>query len=336
MTSSTTFVIKQAPRKTANIGSTEKPPVRVQVSNLESMTVGDLKNKFLSTINKAGKDINRYRFAIETSNELVGPNEKALSTFQTIKSVSGKEITILYKDLGPQISWRIVFLVEYFFPMIAFPLLWLCVRKFPTNPLTQFLYSGTSPESTSSSVIEWQDLLAILFTGHFLKREIETLMIHRFGNDTMPLSNIFKNSGYYWMFAYWIAYITMHPLYTPPACAHARITGVGLFIISELLNLKAHIDLRNLRPAGTRIRQVPKGILFRFISCPNYLFEILSWVGFTMASQSVATATFTLVGAAQMTAWAIQKHKRYRREFDGQEGRELYPRNRKILIPFVF
>jgi very-long-chain enoyl-CoA reductase len=128
----------------------------------------------------------------------------------------------------------------------------------------------------------------------------------------------------------------MHPLYTPPTCKSARTIGPILFAISQLLNFKAHIDLRNLRPAGTRIRQVPRGVLFKFISCPNYLFEILAWVGFTMASQSVPAACFTVVGAAQMTVWAIQKHKRYRKEFNGEDGRELYPRNRKILIPFIF
>jgi very-long-chain enoyl-CoA reductase len=128
----------------------------------------------------------------------------------------------------------------------------------------------------------------------------------------------------------------MHPLYTPPGCIWSRRVGIGLFILSELGNLKAHIDLRNLRPAGTRIRKVPQTLIFRLISCPNYLFEILSWVGFTMASQSIAAAVFTIVGAAQMTVWAVAKHRRYKKEFDGQDGRELYPKNRKVLIPLIF
>ena len=38
--------------------------------------------------------------------------------------------------------------------------------------------------------------------------------------------------------------------------------------------------------------------------------EILGWVGFTVATQTVAAALFTLVGAAQMAQWAAGKHTR--------------------------
>jgi very-long-chain enoyl-CoA reductase len=328
----TTFSIKQAaPRRLAQQGASEKPPVRLAVGSLESTTVHDLKKMYLNQIKKS-INLNRVRLTIEDTNETLGPNEKALSTFGSIKD----DTTLIFKDLGPQISWKSVFLVEYFFPMVVFPLIWLLIRKFPSNPITATLYGPIDLNKIPQITKCWQDTLALMFTLHFVKREYETMFIHRFGNDTMPLTNIFKNSGYYWLFAFWIAYITMHPLYTMPECGSCRWAGVGLFVVSELLNLKAHIDLRNLRPAGTRIRRVPQGILFKYISCPNYFFEILSWIGFTMASKSVAAAAFTLVGALQMTAWAVQKHKRYRKEFDGVEGRELYPRNRKILIPFIF
>lgn len=322
------FSIKQALSK--NRTATDKPPVRVTISDPETKTVGDLKSIFLAQIGKK-INVNRIRFNYETSNEVFGPNEKAISTFNF-----KHEVSLTYKDLGPQISWKAVFVVEYFFPMIVFPLVWLAVRKFPHSAVTQALYPGTDPSATAQKTICWQDSLALMFSLHFVKRELETLYVHRFGHDTMPLSNIFKNSGYYWLFAFWIAHITLHPQYTVPTSCERKWAGVALFVVSEILNLKAHMDLRNLRPAGTRIRKVPRGILFSLVSCPNYLFEILSWVGFTLASQSVASAVFTVVGAAQMTLWAIQKHKRYRREFDGQDGREMYPKNRTILIPFLF
>ena len=304
----------------------DKPPVRISVADLESKTVGDLKRDFLSAINQAKKDVNRIRFSLELSNEVLGPNEKALSLLKFPKEFT--EISLIYKDLGPQISWKTVFIVEYFVPMIAFPAIWFILKKTPS--LAKLIYPVSK-----TGVSEWQTLMAILFTLHFIKREFETIFIHRFGNDTMPVSNIFKNSGYYWLFAIWIAYATLHPLYTMPPNLNQRNLGVGLFVIAELCNLKAHVDLRNLRPAGSRIRKVPNTLLFSLVSCPNYLCEILAWVGFTLASQSVAAGVFTLVGAAQMTQWALQKHKRYRREFDGVDGRELYPKGRKAIMPFL-
>jgi very-long-chain enoyl-CoA reductase len=290
--------------------------------------VSDLKAKFLKANKKNCNDVNRFRFTLADGTALT-PNEKALSAFSLPPN---SDIAVEYKDLGPQISWRTVFIVEYMFPMLVFPLLWILARHYASSPVTKFIYPAGS---ASASTKQWQNILTLMFTLHFVKRELETIYVHRFGNETMPLRNIFKNSGYYWMFAAWIAHVTLHPQYTVPASSSRRILGVGLFVICELLNMKTHMDLRNLRPAGTRIRRVPRGILFNLVSCPNYLFEILSWVGFTLASQSVASAVFTVVGAAQMTVWAIAKHRRYRKEFDGQDGREMYPKNRKILIPFV-
>lgn len=94
------------------------------------------------------------------------------------------------------------------------------------------------------------------WTFHYAKRLFETLFIHRFSNATMPLRNLFKNCAYYWIFAGYVAYHVNHPLYTSPALPQALL-ALGGFVISELGNLAIHINLRNLRPPGTKVRKIP-------------------------------------------------------------------------------
>ena len=45
-----------------------------------------------------------------------------------------------------------------------------------------------------------------LWTLHFGKRFLETLFVHSFSKATMPLSNLFKNCGYYYSAAALVAW----------------------------------------------------------------------------------------------------------------------------------
>lgn len=232
---------------------------------------------------------------------------------------------LIFKDLGPQILWKTVFLVEYFGPLALYLLFytqptWVYGSRFP-DP------SPWAKEVQFSAVIAW--------TFHFAKREIETLFIHRFSHATMPLFNLFKNSVYYWGFAGYVAYFVNHPLYTPPP-EDLVYTGMCLFYFMEIGNLSAHWTLRTLRPPGTKVRRIPRGGLFELVSCPNYTYEILSWLGFNLMTRTVAGILFMFAGALQMVIWAIGKHRRYQKEFDGKDGRPLYPPNRRAIVPFLY
>jgi len=222
--------------------------------------------------------------------------------------------TLYFKDLGPQISWKGVFLTEYFGPLALYTLLYF-------QP--SIIYGQTRERSFV------QILAFYCWSAHYLKREFETLFIHRFSHGTMPLLNLFKNCMYYWGNALFVAYFVNHPLYTPPSNRLVAI-GFALFLANEIGNLATHIILMNLRPPGTRERRIPKGFLFEYISCPNYFCEIMAWIGFSIMTQTLTAYIFTLLGAAQMLVWAQKKHSQYRKEFPD------YPRSRKILIPFIY
>lgn len=234
---------------------------------------------------------------------------------------------LIFKDLGPQILWKTVFLVEYLGPLLLYPLFYMQPTWIYGSYTVDEVQSAWSKEVQFSALIAW--------TFHYAKRELETLFVHRFSHATMPLMNLFKNSTYYWGFAAYVAYFVNHPLYSPPAEDLVYI-GMCMFYFMEIGNLSSHWTLRQLRPPGTKIRRIPTGGLFELVSCPNYTYEILSWVGFNLMTKTIAGILFMLAGAFQMLIWAQGKHTRYRKEFDGKEGRPLYPPRRKMIIPFLY
>ncbi|KAF3844109.1 hypothetical protein F7725_016157 [Dissostichus mawsoni] len=137
---------------------------------------------------------------------------------------------------------------------------------------------------------------------HWVVQNLETLFVHRFSHGTMPLRNIFKNCTYYWGFAAWMAYYINHPLYTPPSSKTRKI------------------------PYPTKN---PFTWIFVLVSCPNYTYELGSWLGFTLMTQCLPVAFFTLVGFIQMTVWAKGKHRSYLKEFRD------YPPLRSPILPFI-
>jgi very-long-chain enoyl-CoA reductase len=221
-----------------------------------------------------------------------------------------------------------VFIIEYLGPILIHPLIYFGRPYiYPTPSLTATKMPAPSALQTLSMV------LVIL---HFLKREYETIFIHRFSLSTMPVLNIFKNSAHYWFLSGLnIAYWTYAPTSWAQSVTSLSLTsdkitmaGLVLFVVGELANLNAHIILRDLRTEGTTERGIPKGLGFSWVTCPNYLFEILAWVGISLVTRSLSTYVFVLVAGGQMALWAQKKEKRYRKEFG-----DKYKRKSDVMIP---
>ena len=63
--------------------------------------------------------------------------------------------------------------------------------------------------------------------------------------------------------------------------------------------------LSNMRPKeGSNKRDIPRGFLFDLVSCPNYTFEVASWIGFSIMTMIHFSWLFTLLGFIQMAEWA--------------------------------
>lgn len=253
------------------------------------------------------------------------PRGKFLDDSVTLRSLEFDNIAKLYfKDLGPQVGWKTVFLAEYIGPFVLYALFYL----------RPSLIYGVS--ASDAPVHTYVHIACGAYLFHYAKRVLETHFIHRFSNSTMPIANLFKNCSYYWGFTCFIAYYINHPLYTPASFGDAQVyLALAAFLFCQAGNYSIHVALRDLRPSGTKERKIPVPtsnpftLLFNFVSCPNYSYEVGSWIWFTVMTQTVAPGVFALLGAAQMTQWAIKKHKNYRREFKD------YPRGRKAIIPFI-
>ena len=239
------------------------------------------------------------------------------------------------KDLGPQISWRVVFVVEYLGPLLIHPLIYFLLRPhiYRNHAATSSWLSWPSflSDRTFPAPSDLQTLSLALILVHFAKRELETVFVHRFSLATMPASNIFRNSAHYWLLAGLnVAYWTYSPSAPTagPILPWITYPGLAVFVLAELGNLSTHLTLRGLRKSGGKERGIPIGFGFGVVTCPNYTFEILAWVGVWMVNRSVSTGVFLAVAGWTMAVWARQKERKYRAEFG-----DKYKRKRYAMIP---
>ena len=108
------------------------------------------------------------------------------------------------------------------------------------------------------------------------------------------------------------------------------IVGLAIFLSGMALNHHADTLLMRLRRPGESGYALPRGGLFRFVSCPNYLGEIIEWAGWALATWSWGGFAFWLFTTANLLPRARSNHRWYLETF------EDYPPRRKALIPGIF
>lgn len=231
-------------------------------------------------------------------------------------------------DVGPQVAWRTVYVVEYIGPLLIHPLVLYVLHP--------FLYRHvTSPVPPASDL---QHLICLLLMIHFAKRELETLFVHRFSMATMPATFIVRNSAHYWILgganlAYWV--------FSPTSSAAQDIAslnplllygGLLVFAFGQLANLNVHLILRGLRKEGSTARAIPSGFGFNLVTCPNYLFEVVAWLGvYLVSGLNWSILLFIVVGSGTMMKWASGKERRYRKEFG-----DKYKPKRYAMLPGIW
>jgi len=173
--------------------------------------------------------------------------------------------------------------------------------------------------------------LLALWQLHYLYRAFLYPLWMRPGPRRMPalvmLLAVAFNLLNAWINARWVSGLGVYPSGWP---ADPRfLLGGALFLGGFALHVASDRTLRRLRAPGETGYRIPSGGAFEWVSCPNYLGELIQWAGWALASWSLAGAAFAVYTIANLAPRAFSHHAWYRRNFAD------YPPRRKALLPFV-
>ncbi|XP_036083787.1 trans-2,3-enoyl-CoA reductase-like isoform X2 [Rousettus aegyptiacus] len=278
---------------------------------MQTSTIHDVKQKFHKACPKW------YPSRVGLQLECGGP---FLKDYVTIQSIAASSIVTLYfMDLGQQ-----VFLAEYTGPLLIYLLFYLRIP-----------YIYDIKESSKRLCHPVVHLACFCHCIHYIRYLLETLFVHKVSAGHTPLKNLIKGCAFYWGFTSWIAYYINHPRYTPPSFGNRQVIISAInFLICEAGNHFINVVLAHPNHTGTNAcfpspNYNPFTWMFFLVSCPNYTYEIGSWISFTVMTQTLPVGIFTLLMSIQMSLWAQKKHKIYLKKFNS------YMRRKSAMIPFI-
>lgn len=168
---------------------------------------------------------------------------------------------------------------------------------------------------------------------HYFNRVIIFPLRIRTKGKKMPLAimvfALFFNLVNGFINGYWFGHLT--PEYPDHWFYDIRfIIGLAIFIAGFIINQYHDKILINLRKNSTTGYKIPTGGLFNYVSCPNFLGEILEWSGFALMTWCLPTLSFVIWTMVNLIPRALDHHRWYLKTFAD------YPKNRKAIFPFLF
>jgi hypothetical protein len=174
----------------------------------------------------------------------------------------------------------------------------------------------------------------VLWMCHCVHRGIIHPWIMNYGNNKtpigIPIAGLFPNLLFSYLNADWIGSASYKSdYYTDPRF----IIGILLFLIGFCINRAVDFTLRNIRSRGDYLGEryfISEGCLFKRISCPNFLGEMLEWFGWAVGTWSPAGVVWFMFRCGTFIPQSKQYHDWYKGRFPD------YIKNRKALIPFIY
>jgi 3-oxo-5-alpha-steroid 4-dehydrogenase 1 len=205
-------------------------------------------------------------------------------------------------------------------------LAWLLMESVAATGFLLFFILGEN-----KNVVSW--IFLLMWEAHYIHRAFIYPFQLRGVMRTMPLAvmasgiifnsvNAYLNGRYLFSFSegYSISWL-QDPRF---------ITGLLLFTGGYLLNRQSDNALRLLKAKTPAGYGVPQGGLYRWVSCPNYLGEIMIWTGWAIATWSLPGLVFAFWTCANLIPRAHANHVWYKQQFTD------YPSHRKALLPGIW
>ncbi|UTW63896.1 DUF1295 domain-containing protein [bacterium SCSIO 12741] len=211
-------------------------------------------------------------------------------------------------------------------PMIDNRLGWILMET--VSPLSLTFWVMLSPNELSP----WVWLFYGLWVFHYFYRSFVFPFMLKTTNKKMPLSivlmAVFFNSVNGSLNGYYFGYVNPDVQWSD---IHPLLFGLGsaLFVIGFMLHFRSDRILIGLRTSSDEGYKIPFGFAYRYVSSPNYLGEIVEWLGYVLLTGSPAALTFWVWTLANLYPRALANHKWYLTKF------EDYPKNRKAILPFI-
>lgn len=214
-------------------------------------------------------------------------------------------------------------------PMVNNKLGWIIMEAPSLLIMAYFLFFG----SHSFHSFVW--ILFSVWIFHYLNRTFIYPLRIKATDKKMPLFIMlnailfnFMNAG---LNGYFLAEIAHSDTYSETWLTSPNfIIGAILFVTGMAINWRADHILINLRKPGEKGYKIPHGFLFDYISSPNLFGEIIEWGGFAIMAWNLPALTFLVWTFANLVPRAKNHHDWYKNQFTD------YPKNRKIVFPYLF
>ncbi|KAL9336852.1 hypothetical protein Peur_071340 [Populus x canadensis] len=213
-------------------------------------------------------------------------------------------------------------------PTISPPLAWILMES-PTLWLTLLLFPYGQHFTNPKALI----LMSPFLLHYFHRTCIYPLRIYRNSKTTggFPVSVAVMAFGFNLLNAYlqarWVSHYKSD--YDGGLFWWRFFGGLVVFVWGMRINTWADGVLLSLKREGGGYK-VPRGGWFELVSCPNYLGEIVEWLGWAVMTWSWAGFGFLLYTCANLVPRACANHEWYLEKF-----KEDYPKSRKAVIPFL-